>query len=130
VVVVGVQREVVASRRWPMAALPVMVGTGVAVKGASAIDCSSCSVVGAVPSSVADGRSGPVDGATTRADDDAVTVAVVAAASAGAADGSTATSSATPRLSPVTPAMSRARADAMRIPRAAARRTAGWCSPM
>ncbi|ALD12479.1 hypothetical protein AES38_05645 [Clavibacter capsici] len=129
VVAAGVQRAVVASRRCPMTALPVMTGAGVDVNGAPAAATRSRRIIDEAvgrPSDVAGGAT-LVVGATTRADDAAVTDGD--AASAGAAVGSTATSSVTPRLTPVMPAMSRARADAVRVPRVEARRTAEWCSP-
>ncbi|OUD81059.1 hypothetical protein CMMCAS05_00120 [Clavibacter michiganensis subsp. michiganensis] len=128
VVAAGVQRAVVARRRWPMTALPVMTGAGVAVNGAAAAVACSRRIIDAVVGapSVAAGCTTLVPGAMTRAVDAAVPAV---AASAGAAVGSTATSSVTPRLSPVTAAMSRARADAVRVPRVEARRTAEWCSP-
>ncbi|RII88281.1 hypothetical protein DZF92_03750 [Clavibacter michiganensis subsp. insidiosus] len=128
VVAAGVQRAVVARRRWPITALPVMTGAGVAVNGAAAAVACRIRIIDAVvgaPSVAADGTA-LVPGAMTRALDAAVPVV---AAWAGAAPGSTATSSVTPRLSPVMAATRRARVDAVRVPRVEARRTAEWCSP-
>ncbi|PPF62357.1 hypothetical protein C5E16_16000 [Clavibacter michiganensis] len=117
VVAAGVQRAVDAVRRCPTAAVPAMTGAGVAVNGASAAVARRIRIIDA-----ALGVTGTSSDATT-------TRVGTLAASAASAVGSTATSSATPRLSPVTAATSRARADAGRALRAAARRTAEWCSP-